>query len=110
MHINEQRYYIAKLGVCSDELMQQSANQMNVFGASLNAVEVFDTPFDAVRALNKVSKLMPEHHVTIYCTPDNGYTTLTIANNSEYKTLITADIVSFIKYDTMALGGLVYSL
>lgn len=108
MH-TEGRYYIAKLGVGTDNILKEYAVQMNILGVSLNGIEVFDTPFDAICALNDKSKLMPEHHITIYSTKNN-YNSVTISGNSEPKTIITEDNIDFIKHDTIVLGGLVYSL
>ena len=102
-------FYIAELGIGSENTIQKHAKQIDVLGASFNAIEVFETPFDAVRALNKISKLMPEHHVTIYQSIGE-YSSVTISNNSESRTLATSDIINFEKYHTLVLGSLVYSL
>lgn len=102
-------FYVAEFGTGSKDIIQKYAERMEVLGALFNAVEVFDSPFDAVRALNKTTKLMPEHHVTIYKTIGD-YSFVTISNNSESRILVTSDIVSFEKYQTMALGSLIYSL
>lgn len=81
---------------------------MVVCGASFEAIEVYDTPFDAVRSLNKTTKLMPEHHVTIYKAYDTC-TTVRISNNSESR-ILALDNIKFEKDQVMALGSIVYSL
>jgi hypothetical protein len=102
-------FYVAELGMGSNDIIQKYAEKIEVLGALFNAVEVFDSPFDAVRALNKTTKLMPEHHVTIYKTIGE-YSSVTISNNSESRILATSDILNFEKYHTLALGSLIYSL
>lgn len=102
-------FYIAELGVRSEDIIEKYPKQMDILGTSFNAVEVFETPYDAVRNLNKFIKLMPEHHVTIYRSI-NDCNFVTISNNSESRILAIADNVNFKKYHTMALGSLIYSL
>ena len=101
-------FYIAEIGTKSEEILEKVTDQMYACGTKLKAIEVYDTPFDAVRALNKIVKLMPEHHVTIYRS-DRICNIVKISNNSESKILALTDI-KFKKYQVMALGSLVYSL
>lgn len=106
--MKSETFYIAELGVGCKNTIEKDVKQINVLGASFNAIEIFETPFDAIRALNKTTKLMPEHHVTVYQSIDNCKP-ITISNDLESIILATANTI-FKKYQTMALGSLVYSL
>lgn len=108
MQLDLNHFYIAEIGVGTKEFIERHTIPMVVCGAPFKAIEVYDTPFDAVRALNKTTKLMPEHHVTIYQAIETC-NTVTISNNSESRLLALADM-KFEKYQVMALGSLVYSL
>lgn len=109
----ENYYFIAELGVEKSDIVERCIKPMNVFDASFDAIEVFTTPFEAIRALNQTVKLIPEYHVTIFATDTENVASITISNNSESKTLIKpiiGDKVYLKKYYTMALGSLIYSL
>lgn len=108
MQMDLNYFYIAEIGIKSEDIIEKSTTPMVVCGITLQAIEVYDTPFDAVRALNKNTKLMPEHHVTIYRSNETCEM-IRISNNSESGILIPANM-RFYKYQVMALGSLVYSL
>lgn len=101
-------FYIAEIGVGCEDFIEKHTTSMIICGAPFEAIEVYDTPFDAVISLNRTTKLMPEHHVTIYRAYDTC-NTVRISNNSESRILALADM-KFERYQVMALGSLVYSL
>lgn len=106
--MNCEHFYIAELGVGNQNIIKKLPKTLSVFGMEIYGIEVFNTPFDAVRALNSVSKLMPEHHVTIYKSREK-YDPTIISNKNSSRSLITTD-AEFEKDQVMALGSLVYSL
>lgn len=102
------KFYIANIGVSSEETIIKHMEPIVIHGAQFNAIEVYITPFDAIRALNIITKIKPEQHITIYQSVDE-YSSITISNNGESRILIPSDM-KFKKHDVMVLGGLVYTL
>lgn len=101
-------YYIAELGI-GDSIIRKYTESKNILGSCINAIEIFETPFDAVRSLNKTVKLMPEHHVSIYCALINC-DSVTFLYNPELRIFSTESFIDFERCNSMALGSLVYSL
>ena len=105
--MDSSRFYIAVIGANEPDTIRKSTKPIIVLGVPFHAIEVYNTPFDAIRGLRKSTKIMPEHHITIY--QSDTCSSITISNHGESRILVLTDL-EFEKCDVMVLGSIVYSL
>lgn len=107
--MDSSKFYIAVLGANEPDTIKKVTKPIIVLGVPFHAIEVYRTPFDAVRGLRKTVQILPEHHVTIYQSTIDCGSIITVSNKGESRSLALTDL-EFEKHAVMALGSLVYSL
>lgn len=104
---NKQPYYIAILGNKDPNIITKTVTDNDKFGAVITGVEVFNTPFDAIRSLHKSDRrITPVDIIAIYDSYISSNDIITVDRNGERYIYATID-VTFNKVQDMVLGAVV---
>lgn len=104
---NKRQYYIAILGNKDPNIITKTVTDNDKFGAVITGVEVFNTPFDAIRSLHKGNrKITPVDTVSIYESCISLNDIITVDRNGERYIYATID-TTFSKSQDIVLGAVV---
>lgn len=102
---NKCLYYIAILGGKDPNIITRSVRDNDKFGSTIVGVEVFNTPFDAIRSLHEEYKrISPVDTVSIYNSYISQNDIITVDKNGESHIYATVDL-TFNKVQDMVLGA-----
>lgn len=98
------KYYVAVLGNNQPDTMIRAAEEISLIGGTFKAVEVYMTPFDAIRGLNEKTKIKPEVYVTVYETSISHEDIAYLQGPHDSHVIATTDLI-FTKKQDLVLGA-----
>lgn len=103
---NKNPYYIAVHGCKQPETMVKTVADIDKFGVIITGIEVYSTPFEAIKALHENERISPVESITIYDTYISSNDITTVNRNRDYHIYATVNL-TFNKVQDMVLGSVV---
>ena len=103
---NKNQYYIAIRGCKQPNALSMPISDIDKFNVTITGIEVYNTPFDSIRALHEKERISPVETIAIYDTYISSNDITTVDRNGEYHIYATVNLI-FNKVQDMVLGSVV---
>lgn len=103
---NKNQYYITIRGCKQPDTLSMSVSDIDKFDVTITGIEIYNTPFDSIRALHEKERISAVETVAVYDTYISPNDITTVDRNGEYHIYATVNL-TFNKVQDMVLGSVV---